>query len=490
MRPHIISLGCVLFATIGHAQESSNPPSAASAPPSLAGESPKAGSPTGPLVAEAITLPDDPIVPLDELIRLAQTNNPRSVIAREKLEASRQLAAASRAPQGPTLQLTPGLSGNREARDEEVILAQPLDLFGSRRARASIAGADLRRAQADNTWANRALVTEVKGAAVALFAAQETEALELAQVDIAQAFRDAASRRAELGDVPPIQVQRADLELLKLQNDLSNARAERQNRRAALNLLIGQDPATPLRVALPLDEAASVPAQDLTTSNPSGPTESLPAQTLQTSGPAVSASTANAATSSELETRPDILSAQAALDARQAEVNALGRARLPEVELQARRSSFFGHQGSYAVRAVITVPLFDLGILKGERRAALAQTRAQNASVELLRQQAAAQVENARSRLKHSRQNVTRYREQIVPITLDLLRKTQIGYAQGASTYLEVLDAQRSLRQVQSEYLQALVAVQIGENTLEAALKGGLSNNDADAEDATRGMTR
>lgn len=54
-----------------------------------------------------------------------------------------------------------------------------------------------------------------------------------------------------------------------------------------------------------------------------------------------------------------------------------------------------------------------------------------------------------------------------------LLRKTQIGYTQGASTYFEVLEAQRTLRGFQSEYLQALVGVQIGETALDAAINGG-----------------
>ena len=38
------------------------------------------------------------------------------------------------------------------------------------------------------------------------------------------------------------------------------------------------------------------------------------------------------------------------------QVTAIGKQRLPQVELQARRSSFFGREGSYALRAVITAP--------------------------------------------------------------------------------------------------------------------------------------
>jgi hypothetical protein len=51
-----------------------------------------------------------------------------------------------------------------------------------------------------------------------------------------------------------------------------------------------------------------------------------------------------------------------------------------------------------------------------------------------------------------------------------LLRKTQLGFAAGASTYLEVLEAQRTLRAVQTEYLQALVGVRTSEASLESAL--------------------
>lgn len=171
-----------------------------------------------------------------------------------------------------------------------------------------------------------------------------------------------------------------------------------------------------------------------------------------------------------LANRPDVLSAQAALEARQAQVQVLRRRGLPDIELQARRGAFFGQRASYALRAVVTLPLFDFGSLKRERRAVQAEANAQQGSISLLRSQVALQVEQALLRLQQQRQTVERFRTGIVPLTLDLLRKTQIGYAAGASTYLEVLEAQRTLRQVQTEYLQALV----GTRTQEAALEGAL----------------
>jgi len=81
----------------------------------------------------------EPEIALDELMRRALQNNPQLPLARENLEAARQRARANRVLDNPVLQVVPGFSGSREARNEEIILSQPLDVFGQRRARAGVA---------------------------------------------------------------------------------------------------------------------------------------------------------------------------------------------------------------------------------------------------------------------------------------------------------------------------------------------------------------
>jgi outer membrane protein TolC len=481
--------------------------------PAVAQENPPLNAPPpAPVIASEVA--PDPEVALDELIRRALANNPQLPVARENLEAARQRVNAARSIGNPVLQVVPGI-GNREARDEEIILSQPLDLFGRRRARAGVAGAELRAAQAQSTLTERSLVVAVKNGAADLFAAQEAEALGAVQVEVAQLFRDAAARRAELGDVPRVQVQRAELELLRVQNDLTMAQAERLARRAALNQLVGQAPETPLRVALPIATALAdvlrlrppaqrapafqlnggvsatggqgnilgnlpaTPAVDIAppaTSGTQSPTDAPGgAPLLGGSSQAGSDSIASDLVGLRGQLlpgalqRPDILGAQATLEARRAQIGVLRSERRPDIEIQARRGSVFGGSGSTAMRAVIVVPLFDFGSNRGERRALEAEVRGQEAQIALLRSQAAVQIEQALIRLQQQRATVERYRNGIVPLTLDLLRKTQIGYAQGASTYLEVLDAQRTLRQVQTEYLQALVGTRTSEAALESA---------------------
>ena len=475
-------------------------------------------APTTPSVAAlAPELATDPEVSVEELIQMALQNNPQLPIARENLEAARERAAGARATLNPTIQAVPRIIGNRTAADTEIIVSQPLDLFGRRRASAKVFAANVRGAEAQNTLAERSLVVQVKNAVADLFAAQEAENLGTTQVEVAQLFLAAATRRADVGDVPAVQAQRARLELARVENEQTAARAERLARRAALNQLVGRAPQTPLRVALPIAAdfasslqipVATLPLNSTTTVPPGGATNtnspaaggSLEGNIPRTALPNSPVSPAPAGTgttgvfnaspvmpsSSQVGSdliaqrnallpgalvRPDIIGAQATLEARQAQVGAISRQRLPEIELQARRGSFFGQGPSgTALRAVITLPIFDFGTIGREKKAAQAEVRAQQAQLEALRQQATTQVEQALIRLQQQRQTVARYRAEIVPQTLDLLRKTQIGYAAGASTYLEVLDAQRTLRQVQTEYLQALVGTRTGEAALESAL--------------------
>ena len=457
----------------------------------------------------------EPEIALDELIRRAQATNQGPQIAANNLEAARARAAAARSQRNPTLQVVPGVFGNTNSRNEEIILSQPLDLFGQRRASGRVFDAQVRRAQAEQTLASRSLVVQVKNAAADLFAAQEAESLGTFQVGIARQFRDAAARRAQLGDVPPVQTQRAQLELDRAGVELDQTRAERLSRRATLNQLIGARPEAPLRVALPdtsfiaFAGLQGTGASSLGVLNPglagagansgvpsvspgANPPGAPPAPVLGTipQTPIVGASSqvgsdlvaSRASLLPGALQRPDVLAAQASAEAARFQVEAIGRGRRPLIELQARRGGVFD-SSPLSLRAVITVPLFDFGSIKREQNAARFEALAQEGQVALLRSQAAAQVESALIRLNQNRLTVGRYRTSIVPQTLDLLRKTQVGYAAGASTYLEVLEAQRAVRQVQTEYLQALVGARTGEAALESALgtnlptaQGDLSN--------------
>jgi len=410
------------------------------------------------------------------LIRLALENNPIEAVSRERTEAAQQRVRAAKAPGNPVLQITPGLGGSREARDEEIVLSQAVDLFGRRHARSDVANAELRRALAEGRGAKLALIKTVKVAAIGLFSAQEAESLEAAQVEIARSFRDAAARRAEYGDVPAFQVQRAELELMRAENELSLAQAERQVRRAELNQLTGQEPGRPLNVRLDVMNHEPPGAGDAVSPGGRGvgtapaPGGSKATFNIEVAG--INPGNVRKLIPILVAGRPDMEATQASLEARSAQAKALRRQRLPDLSIQARRAPVTDGGGSTALRAVFTIPLFDFGSNKRERRALEAEAREQQLQLKLLYSQAERQIEITGIRWDHQNRVAARFRTGIVPLTLELLRKTQVGYAQGASTYLEVLDAQRTMRQVQSDYLQTLAGVRNAEVEFEAAVGG------------------
>lgn len=384
---------------------------------------------------------------LDELVRLALERNPQPAIARARLEAARHRASALRPLPNPNLLLVPGIFGNADARDEEIILSQTVDLFGQRKAEHKILEAQTEQAQAESTLVTRVLITEVKRASIQLFYAQEARSLKAAQAEIAQQFAQAAERRAEVGDIPQIQSERTRLELLRAEQELKRAETNRLDSLAALNQLLGQAPDTPIRVSL---------------RTPSNNPKSgiLPEQLDSKRSELLGLLTQN----------QKLALSQAVLKVKESEVHAIEKRRLPQMELQARRSAFFGRDGSYALRAVLSAPIFDFGAIKNDKRAAQAEVTAQEKEFEYLYEKTEREITRALTRLEEQRFIASQLRTEIVPRTLDLLRKTQIGFTQGASSYLEVLEAQRTMHIVQDDYLQALTSFHESELSLESTL--------------------
>ena len=286
--------------------------------------------------ATSLATSQNPIA-LDELIARALKNNPQPQIAAANLEAARARANSARAQIGPTLQIVPAIGGNQNSRDEELILSQPIDLFGGRRANRAVFDARLRGAQSQSDSAVRVLVLAVKNAASESFAAQEAEALGEVQLDIARQFRDAAARRAELGEVPAVQTQRAQLDLDRAAIELDAARAQRAIRRVRLNQLIGAPPQEPLTVALPQASFGNI-APLTATPNSEIPTETLPLEGVNPNPEIVPNSSqigadlvgARAALLPGALQRPDILLAQSVVDLSRAQVDAIAAQRRPQ----------------------------------------------------------------------------------------------------------------------------------------------------------------
>lgn len=175
--------------------------------------------------------------PLESFIVQALERSPKVRAARQLVEAMRLGHASIRSGANPRVELAPGLGFTNGS----LALSQELDLFGSRAARSRVAEAEARRAEA--RWL--AVGLDQAGRVLADLVALET-ATELANAaresaDLARELLAIVEKRAEIGEVPRIQVTRAELEVLRAEQAARRHAAERERSEAALRSLVGSE---------------------------------------------------------------------------------------------------------------------------------------------------------------------------------------------------------------------------------------------------------
>ena len=106
-------------------------------------------------------------------------------------------------------------------------------------------------------------------------------------------------------------------------------------------------------------------------------------------------------------------------------------------------------------QARLSFPLFDRRSGAAVVRTA-ALARAQEAELAAGLRAVTLEVERARADLTAAREVALGYQQNILPQTVELLTATRSGFERGLVSFVEVLDAQRVVRQTRTEYLTAL----------------------------------
>ncbi|KAF0813276.1 Outer membrane protein OprM [Andreprevotia sp. IGB-42] len=178
--------------------------------------------------------------------------------------------------------------------------------------------------------------------------------------------------------------------------------------------------------------------------------------------------------------RPDIQSAEAILQARRANVQVARAGYFPRITL----TGLFGVQSvefgdlfkgpsrvwSYAGN--LAMPLFDNGLTASQVDQARAQEKQALISYEQAVRQSFGDVRIAFSEIAHSRERADALAQQTVALTRQVTL-SQLRYDNGYSSYLEVLDAERSQFSAQLQLVSAQRDQLISQLTLIKALGGG-----------------
>jgi cobalt-zinc-cadmium efflux system outer membrane protein len=316
----------------------------------------------------------------------------------------------------------------RDTPHETLSLDIPFEPW-KRSHRIDLAREQLGLADVDEKAALQALRRSVRMAFYGLLAAEESAGLARSMRDVAERLRQAAQGRFDEGAAPRLDVMQAELGLARARADLELAQSSRRAAQADLNALLNRPPSEALTLAGDLAEAPLLPP--------------------------VEQATALAAASNA-----DLLAAEreAAIEARRLSLLKAERFPTPIFSLGA----LFNAPGEFDVggRAALSlaIPLFSRN--QGEIAGSLARIEQVRVHRDALRRSIEAKVFAALGRAEAQRAQVEAYRETVVPTATTIESLAEEGYRLGRSSVLAVLDAQRSLRDVKVEYLQALLAQQ------------------------------
>ncbi|OQR36454.1 type I secretion protein TolC [Pseudomonas sp. T] len=365
---------------------------------------------------------------IEDALQAAASNNP------ELAASGRELGIAQGLREQAGLLRNPTLSWDQEGTDSRnrtttIGISQPLELGGKRGARVELA----ERGQDVAALSLQARRNQLRGEVIAAFytslRAQERERLAQQSVELAQRGVTAAEGRVRAGKAPPLEANRAQVQLAEVRLEQSRARRERADANQALAALMG----------LALPDFSGVRSDSVE------PLPGLPSsnQLLDRLGDSA-----------------EMRLAQTRIDQGEAAVRLAKTQRIPDLDVSVGTQEAIdaGNRDRIAVIGFsLPLPLFDRNqgnILAESRRADQARDL-RNATELRLRQE----TQQALQQWSTAQGEVNAFRQTILPSAQTAVESATRGFEMGKFGFLEVLDAQRTLITARDQYLRALAQV-------------------------------
>jgi cobalt-zinc-cadmium efflux system outer membrane protein len=331
------------------------------------------------------------------------------------------------------------VQATRDTPHQALTFDVPIEIGGQRRRRIDVAREELTLADVDVQSSLRTVRRQVREQFFGLLAADERVRLAQSVVDIATRVRDAAQARFDAGAVPRLEVMQGDLGVARAEADLDTARSERIAAQATLNGVLN----LPAQQVLVLDGSL-----DEHTASP--PFEAALATASTNNADLVSLDRQIAIESSRL----DLLRAQ--------------RTPVPVFTVGALFNSPGDFNTAPTASVSVGLPIFSRN--QGEIAASIATTAQLRGQREATRRTIESEIYAATARVDAARRQVDTFRDRLIPVATDLETLSEESYRAGRTSVLGVLDAQRSLRDVSRDAVQAALDLQMALAELEELL--------------------
>jgi cobalt-zinc-cadmium efflux system outer membrane protein len=328
----------------------------------------------------------------------------------------------------------------RDVPHQTLILDIPFEPW-KRSHRLDLANEELQLADVEDAAARQALRRRVRLAFYGLLGAQEGTRLATSMLEVATRVRDVAQARFDEGAAPRLEVMQAELGLARAQAELDLAGSAQVSAQAELNGLLNRPPDRPLSVQGDMAEGGPLPSD---------------ADVL----------------AGALAGNAELRSAEREVAIEDRRLGLLKAERIPTPVFSI--GAVFNAPGEFDVGyhagVSLAVPIFDRN--QGQLAGSLARGEQARLRRDALRRSVEANAFAARARAEAQRARVAAYRDTLMPTATTIESLAEEGYRLGRNPVLAVLDAQRSLREVRSEYLSSLISFQSALADLEDVIGG------------------
>lgn len=385
------------------------------------------------LKAAPVSDPSGPALTLDEIERMALLRNPEIAVAARRVamaEASLPAAGALDDPQamyrGWGVPLSQPWDYNQA--QNMFMVTQALPGPGKRSLRTSVANSDVTEAKDELAETRLRVRVQVRKAFYDLLEAQDELRIHDEHVAIARQAIAAARIRYTVGQVPQQDLLKAQLELTRLAEHMIRFERDAEVARARLNTLVGRDPDSPLRVEGDYGVTASLPSE-----------ASLEQLALQV--------------------RPDLLEAETAAAKSRQQQSLAKRAYVPDFTVSAGYMLMPPTQNmrnTYMVEGSMTLPWLDHRKHDAEIATAAATVTEQDAEFSALRADAFGQVRESLAEAEAAQKFAALYQNSLRPQAEATLHAAVIAYENNQTDFLNLLDSQMQVIDIDLAWLQAL----------------------------------
>ncbi len=360
---------------------------------------------------------------LQEALNLALSANPGLAVALREREAIEGVKTQAGVRPNPTVS-TSIQDTRSDTRQIFLQLNQEIELGNKRDARIEAADSIYNKATAELESKQADVHANVVAAFYEVLAAQERLTLAKSSVEVANLALDAAAKRVKAGKSSPVEETKSKIAESATKIELMQANSQLNSSRKRLSALWGN--------ASPVFESAE---GDVTQIPLTAPLNELSAM---------------------LENAPAVKAAKIEVNARETMTKVERSKTTPNITISA---GVVNNQELGLNQALlglsVPIPLFDRN--QGNLQEAVSRKYKAQDELTALQNQLSANLAGQYERLSAARQAATSLSTEILPGAQSAFDAANKGFSAGKFSFLDVLDAQRTLFQAKSQYIQALL---------------------------------